>query len=259
MTDDATTPPEGPAPEAAEPPGTESPAQAQHPVRLASILGSLGAAALCLAWFLPWVEVDQRVADDFHATVSRELERRTEPSPGAEEFLQIAEAMQETGALSGTDFIHWLRAGQAFSAELDADVNPGMDADAHVRRLRLVQYLLYGMPLAAFLLLTHFVMHRFRRARAPVLILAILTGLAALVTAATLDFTEEFIADAIEQGRAQLGLGWACLVAGGVGMAVAGVFGVRPRNWFRVYTISAATAVALGLLALRYLETGGVL
>ncbi len=237
---------------------TPSEPPARHPVRLASLLGTFAAAALCLGWFLPWVEVDRRMADDFHATVTREIERRGEASPGAEEFLQIAETMQEQGALKGTDFIHWLRAGQTFSAELDEEINPGVQADEHVRRLRLVQYLLYGIPLAAFLLLAHFLMHRFRRARAPVLILAILTGLAALVTAATLDFTQAFIGDAIRHGSATLGHGWTCLLWGGAGMTVAGVFGVRPRNWFRVYVISAATAAALGVIALRYLESGGL-
>lgn len=247
--------PEDPKPPS-EPAAAPAPEVPHRPIRLASIVGSIAAAALCLGWFLPWVVVDPRVADDFHATVTRSIEEREEPSEGAQEFLQIAETMREEGGLKGTDFIHWLRAGQTLSAELDADVNPGVAPDPHVRRLRLVQYLLYGIPLAAFLLLAHFLMHRFRRARAPVLILAILTGLAALVTAATLDFTQKFIGDAIRSGSAVLGWGWHCLVWGGVGMVVAGVFGVRPRNWFRVYVVSAATAAALGVLALWYLQQG---
>ena len=257
MTDDAPPPSETPA--AAPAAGADQPAEAPaRPVRLTSVLGSLAAAGLCLAWFLPWITVDRRMADDFHATVTRELERRETPSEGAREFLKIAETMREQGALKGTDFIHWLRAGQTFSAELDEEVNPGVAAEEHLRRLQLVQYLLYGIPLAAFLLLAHFLMHRFRRARAPVLILAILTGLAAIVTAATLDFTQAFIGDAIRHGSASLGMGWRCLLWGGVGLALAGVFGVRGRNWFRVYLISAATAAALGVLAVRWLETGGL-
>ncbi|MDF1700935.1 MAG: hypothetical protein P1V36_07225 [Planctomycetota bacterium] len=202
--------------------------------------------------------MDARLAADFHATVTREIAEREKPSEGAADFLRIAETMQAQGALKGTDFIHWLRAGQTFSAELDAEVNPGVEAEAHLRRLRLVQYLLYGIPLAAFLLLAHFLMHRCRRARAPVLILAILTGLASIVTAATLDFTHRFIGDALHAGTASLGWGWHGLLWGGAGLAIAGVFGVRPRNWFRVYVISTATAAALGVIALRYLETGGL-
>jgi hypothetical protein len=226
---------------------------------MTSLFGSLAAACLCVAYFLPWVQVDATLAADFHATVTREIERREKPSEGAQEFLDVAETMLAEGALRGTDFIHWLRAGQSFSRDLDDEINPGVSADDHLRRLELVKILLYGLPLAAFLLATHFLMHRFRRARAPVLILAILTGLGAIVTAAVLDLTQAFIAPALIEEGAQLGVGWYVLLWGGVGLTVAGVFGVRPGNWFRVYVISAATAVALGVLALRYLQTGGLL
>ena len=255
MTEDAPPPAETP-PMPSE--GVAVPAAQPHPLRWASILGSAAAAVLCAAWVLPWILVDDDVARDFHATVTREIESRGGPSAGTEEFLRIAETMRAEGGLRGTDFIQWLRAGQTFSNELDAEVNPGVQAEAHLRRLRLVQYLLYGIPLAAFLLLAHFLMHRFRRARAPVLILAILTGLAAMLTAAVLDYTQGFISDAIRAGGADLGWGWRALLWGGVGLAVAGVFGVRRRNWFRVYMISAAMAAAIGVLAVRYLETGGL-
>ncbi len=257
MTEDA-APPTEPAPAAAPDAAAAPEPPAKRPVRLASIVGSLAAAALCAAWFLPWLRVDDAIARDFHATVEREIAKRETRSAGAEEFLQIAEAMVAQGALRGTDLIHWLRASQTFSSELDAEINPGVQAEQHLRRLRLVQYLLYGIPLGAFLLLAHFLIHRFRRARAPVLILANMTGGAAVVTAFALDFSTGLVGQAIERGEAAVGIGWWLLVAGGSGLIVAGVFGVRVRNWWRVYFISAATAAALGVLALRYLETGGL-
>lgn len=225
---------------------------------MASVLGSLAAAALCVAWFLPWVIVSDRLAANFQATVERAVESRGASSDGTQRFQRVAERMRTRGGLSGIEFIHWLRAGQVLSRELDAETNPGVEADEHVRRLELVRILLYGIPLAAFLLAAHFCMHRLRRARGPVLILCIVTGLASVLTAAVLDFSLGFAAPALHAHDAHLGVGWHLLLWGGGGLATAGVFGVRANNWFRVYAISAATIAALGLVALAYLESGGL-
>ena len=233
-------------------------------VRLTSVAGAAAAACLCASFFLPWVRVDRALADDFHATMERAVADRTPPSDGAREFLALAVHMRDEGGLRGVDVIHWVRASQSVGRDLDRAAASGLAAEEHQRRLALVLLLLYGMALAAFLLAAHFLVHRFRRARAPVLILCILTGLMAVVTAYILDFAQRFSAGTLDQtgqplvGHWELSGGWVCLLTGGALLTLAGVFGVRARNWFRVYVISGATAAGLALIALRYLETGAV-
>jgi hypothetical protein len=239
-------------------------AVARGRVRLTSVVGAVASACLCASFFLPWVRVDDAVAEEFHATMQREAQAGDTPSAGARAFLALSTDLRHDHVLRGIDLITWVHASQAVSRDLDRASNPGLHAGAHERRLTLVEVLLFGMPLAAFGLCAHFLVHRFRRARAPVLVLCLLTGLAAVVTAWVFDFTQRFSA-AVSQGAASnlgagwhLGAGWACLLAGGATLGLAGIFGVRTGNWLKVYVVSGATAAGLALLAAHYVQSGSV-
>lgn len=225
---------------------------------MTGLAGALAALCVGVSFFLPWVLIEPERAQQFLEAVNRDLDARETPPAGGEAFREIAQSMVDEGTLRGADLIRWVRTAQTFSAELDATMNPGVEAGAHQRRLELLRILLYGIPIGAFLLAAYFLFHRFRRARAPVLILCILVGVAAVVLAATCRFTHTFIGQALREGTSSSGLGhgWMALLAGGAVLGVAGFFGVSTRNWFRVYVASAATMAALAFLALRYLETG---
>ncbi len=249
--------------EAESAPSTQE-AAAEAPVRprmrVTGVAGALAALCVGVSFFLPWVHVAPQRAQQFQDAIHGAIKERDVPPAGAEDFKKLAATMVREGALRGTDFIHWVRTAKTLSAELDAAENPGLDAARHQRRLELVRLLLYGIPIAAFLLAAHFLFHRFRRARFPVLVLCILVGTAAVVLAGTLQFAHSFIGQALQQGAPAGGLafGWNLLLVGGAALGLAGFFGVTARNWFRVYSISAATAAGLTFLALRYLEKGGL-
>ncbi|MDJ0522269.1 MAG: hypothetical protein QNJ90_09370 [Planctomycetota bacterium] len=241
-----------------EPAVGDSPARPR--LRVTGIAGAVAALCVGLSFFLPWATVAPEHAQQFEAAVTKSIDERATPPAGGEDFRTLARTMVAEGALTGADFIHWVRTAKTFSAELDASANPGVDAGAHVRRLELVRVLLYGIPIAAFLLAAHFVFHRFRRARFPVLVLCILVGGASVVLAGTLQFAHGFMAQALPGGArgGSLAIGWNVLLVGGAVLGLAGFFGVSARNWFRTYVVSAITAAGLAFLALRYLETGGL-
>lgn len=241
-----------------EQPAPDAPVEARPRLRITGIAGALAALCVGISFFLPWARVAPDHAQQFQDAVNRSLEARETPPAGGEDFRALAATMVDEGALRGTDFILWARTAKVFSAELDASSNPGVDAQAHQRRLELVRILLYGIPIAAFLLAAHFVFHRFRRARFPVLVLCILVGTASVVLAGVLQFAQRFIRQTLPSDvpGGGLAIGWQLLLVGGAALGLAGFFGVNARNWFRTYVVSAVTAAALAFLALRYLENG---
>jgi len=247
--------------EAATPP----PEAPRARLRVTGIVGALAAVCVAGSFFLPWIHIGRGRAEQFLDAVNRDLTARQdaqEPPPaGGEDFRALGETMVREGGLKGADLIRWVRTARTFSAELDATANRGVDADVHQRRLLLMRLLLYGIPIGALLLAAHFLFHRCRRARWPVLVLCILVGVAAVVLAATCQFTHSFLGQALHEGTMSSGLGsgWYLLLWGGAFLGLAGFFGVTARNWFRVYVASAATLVALGFLAYHFLETGKIL
>ncbi len=253
----ATTPPEKPPPPA-------SPASPGR-LRVTGVVGALAAVCVAGSFFLPWVHIGPVRAQQFLDAVNRDLRAREEaqepPPAGGEDFHALGLTMVRERGLKGVDLIRWVRAARTFSAQLDATDNRGVDADRHQRRLQLMRWLLYGIPIGALLLAAHFLFHRFRRARWPVLVLCILVGVAAVVLAATCQFTHSFLGQALHEGapRSGMGGGWLLLLWGGAFLGLAGFFGVTARNWFRVYVASAATMTALGFLAYHYLESGRLL
>jgi len=242
-------------------PAQDAEATVRPRLRLTGVAGALAALCVGASFFLPWVEVNPERARQFQDAVERDLSGRDPPPPGGAGFRRLATTMVEDGALKGTDFVLWVRAAKAFSAYLDTSENPGVEAQAHQRRLELARLLLYGIPVGALLLAAYFLFHRFRRARFPVLVLCILVGVASVVLAGALQFAHGFIEQTLRSGApsGDLGMGWRLLLGGGAVLGLAGFFGVTTRNWFRVYVISALTAAGLAFLALRYLETGGLL
>ena len=250
----------GEAEPTSEPHRADTATEARPRLRITGLAGALAALCVGVSFFLPWARVAPEHARQFQAAVNESLDARETPPAGGEDFRALATTMVDEGALTGTDFIRWVRTAKTFSAELDASSNPGVAAQAHQRRLELVRILLYGIPIAAFLLAAHFVFHRFRRARFPVLVLCILVGAASVVLAGTLRFAHSFIAQTLPSGAAGGGLaiGWQLLLLGGAALGLAGFFGVNARNWFRTYVVSAITAAGLVFLALRYLQIGAL-
>lgn len=245
---------------------TGSPDPAQEPphrrpgrLRVTGVAGALAALAIGASFFLDWVTVEPELARHLRADIDRALARADTTAATERDIESIADTLVANSALSGTDLIHWVRTAHSYNVDLDeeaaktAPVPRGMQ-----RRLQVARVVLYGLPLAGFLLGAYFLFHRFRRVASPILILSLLTGMLAVFLAGALDYGHALVRRTLGGAADQidLGVGVLVLLAGGTLLALAGVFGVSARNWLRVYAGSALTAAGLGVVAWRYVFHG---
>jgi hypothetical protein len=223
-------------------------------LRLTSMAGCAASVALVVGFFLPWARVPPDLAMHTLARAERRLDGSTRPGPrDPEDWRRLWENVALQGHVAGPDVFHWARiAAPRDPGLLGAGRWEGDESEAVAgRAIRLAAIGVAAVPLAALLLVLHFLAHRLRRARAPALILAMLAGTAAVLVASAHDVVK----GALPEGLAPApGLGvW---LVGGAALVLAGAFGVRLRNWWTVYGGTLAVGAALALSAWGYLRWG---
>lgn len=251
-------------PESAADTATPAPAPRHRGrVRVTSLAGTCAALLLGLCFFLDWVRVDPALGTHFLAGIEKAIAQKVdeggEKTVVDEHFLTIGHTLEDQGALTGMDIIFWVRSAGAFGQGIESPVARAEDARTQ-RILVIARILLYSLLLVAFLLAAYFLFHRFRRVTAPILILCILVGATAVVLAGGLHYAYELVQDALggPAHGVSPGPGANVLLAGGALLALAGVFGVSGRNFYRVYVGAGVTALCLLLLGQRFLQTGSL-
>lgn len=260
---------------------TDASAPPRSRIRLTSVAATLAAIVVAGSFFLPWVAVPREEAEHFQAEMTRRLADSAEPLPPgveAEDWRRLAALAAEQGEVSGIDIFYWARTAHATTlayerAEAEAEaLDPGGlgseggagDVPASSERplserlsstvsrvLLLVAIALAGVSVGGVLVGLALLVGRLHHAPSPVLILALLTG----VLAVGIPAAYSIVAPALgfeTHPRAGLIL---LLPAGGV-LLLAGVFGVRRRNWWRVLVGTLFTAGLLALLAWGYVASG---
>jgi hypothetical protein len=220
-----------------------------HRVRVTSVAGALASLALVGGIFLRWLEVKPEYAHALRAAVKREVERPGKPtSAAAKDYGRLAETLVTEGGLTGLDLWLWTRSARAYAAEIRGEA-PG--ADTAYRRGTVAAALLVLLAVGSLLLAGYFLGHRLHRARTPALILSMLVGSSALILAGLHDHILEFASEVTSPGP-----GFAILLGAGAMLALAGIFGVTAKNWWRAYAGTLLTGTALVVLAWGYLEWG---
>jgi hypothetical protein len=214
-------------------------------VRWSAVIGALAGFALLAAFFVDWFVVTDAEAAE---ALRREVESHTtgDDSPGAVAWRQRAQELVERGSVTGLDFYSWSRTAPGY--ERKAHGTPEGPVD---RAIFVVGLAALALPIGGGILGLYFVTHRFRRARSPILILAMLLGLVAVAIPAAYKFGEGIVGrvtDAAVGARALSALGGVLLLVGS--------FGVRAENWWRVFAGAAATGGALGLVGWAYVRWG---
>jgi hypothetical protein len=223
-------------------------------MRLTAIVGTVASIALIAAFFSPWVRVTEATAMGYERAVNARLADPTRPKPAVpDDWHRLAEDLSRRGRLTGLDVFFWARTAATTAHERregqavpDTALGPRFE-----RAILALEILLAALPIGALVLAGYFLRHRFRRVRTPPLILAILLGSLAVSMAAAYRVVE----GAIDQETDEAG-GLGLLFAAGALLVLAGAFGVRARNWWRVYGGSLATAAAAGALIFGYVMYG---
>lgn len=228
-------------------------------IRLTSVAGTVAALLLGICFFLEWIEVDPRLGSRFREGIDEAVADADTKGFVEEEFQKLGKTLEDQGALTGMDLIHWVRTASAYGATIEGKRERASDATTQ-RALLLARLLLNVLLFVAFLLATYFVFHGFRRVTSPVLILCILVGATAVVLAGGLHYAQDLVQDALGSAADGIatGPGAKVLLLGGAGLVLAGTFGVSGRNFFRVYAGVALTAGALYILVLRFFDTGAL-
>jgi len=227
-------------------------------VRVTSVVGALASAAIVVAFFLPWLHVPPDQARRYLERMEERFEKPLQPVPegvSERDWLRLARIAAEEGSVSGLDIFYWARLarstadayGRAEGAEPD-------EPPAKLSRVvRLVGIVLAALPVAALLLALYFVVQRLRRAHSPTLVLAVLSGVVAIAVPAAYSILESGLAV-----RTRPAVGLHVLGAAGPALLLAGVFGVRLRNWWRVFLGALAVGGGLVLLAWAWVAAGRV-
>jgi hypothetical protein len=224
-------------------------------VRWAALFGCLGCVVIVAAWFLPWIHVPEgdrrRVLDALRPRVEA-LPKQGEAADHAARFGVVEESV-ERGHFTGLDLFHYLRSAWALNrwyvGPEPRDATGGQWWTQ--RTLLLGAVLLAALPAVALLMTSYFLTHGFRRAASPMLILMTLVGVGAgMATIGWLRFTDlAFL-------PLPAGIGLQATAGAAVVLALAGVFGVTSRNWWRVYAGAAVTLGAIAVLAWAYVSGG---
>jgi hypothetical protein len=214
---------------------------------MTTVVGTLAGLALVAAFFLPWVRMPQEVAARYRARIHASLSDPVRPPPSnADDWRRLADLVAERGAVTGLDVFYWARTAHATAGELQDG-----EESRTSRGILLAAILVIGVPILSLLLVLHFLVHRLRRARSPALILAMLTGAAAVGIASVYGIVAGVV-DRETDGA----IGLTILLVGGFALFLAGAFGVRLRNWWRVFGGTLVVGAALAFLGYVWLRWG---
>lgn len=227
-----------------------------RPRRLAAVAGTCASALLAVAFFVSFLDVDRAQAARLAERIKADTARRSVDRELGADFARVFETVASQGFMTLADLVHYARTaglerdnviyGGARSGRAgDADA-PGFD-----RLLWLLLLLAAAPPLGAVLLAGYFTYHGWRRARSPMLILALVVGAMGLVFPLAYQYARYELEPHLVPA-----IGFWCQLAGGAGLVLVALFGVSIRNWWRVYVGGVLTVVCLALIAWAYLERG---
>ena len=238
-----------PAPAPAPPPS--APAER---LRDAAVVGALASLLFLASYFLPWISVPPEQRPRIREAIAPGIDDLTKTHPDlAKDFRTLLDSVAGTGKVGAIDLFLYARSAR----RLNVVIEPERELDSRsrplvVRRAFLVAAVVLAvLPVLAVLLALHFLVHRFRRARSPVLILLILAGGAG--TAVTVAWYAVARALPLHEST---GIGMRMALLGAASQACAGIVGVTGRNWWRVYAGSLATLAAVAFLLWAYVTTG---
>lgn len=230
------------------------PQAAPRPRRVAAVAGTVAGALLVTAFFVPYFGLDAADAGRLAEHIAAETAKRSVDVELGRDFTRVFEAAAQQGYVRLADIVHYARtAGRQRDNVIYGGERSGRARDRGApgfeRLLWLMLLLAAAPPLGAALLGVYFVYHGWRRARSPMLILALLVGAAGLVFPAAYQYARYELAPHLVPAT-----GYWFAVAGAAGLALVALFGVTLRNWWRVYLGGAVTALGLALVAWAYLE-----
>ncbi len=267
---------------------TDSPPPHAHHrprIRLTAILGCLAAIGVAVGFFLDWATVRPEFAEKYRAAVVEHHEREFTPSPTADDWKALADHLVAHGGVSGPDVFHWARTARATAARLreteqraeaqrvdvERERTPGDPADPGAvtsdapstdryprdplfeRAMVPVATFLAFVPIGAAFVAFYFLLHGLRRARTPVLVLAMWVGVIAVSFPAAYRIAEGAID--LDTDPAP---GLSVLLVSGFALFLAGVFGVKAENWWRVFLGFLVVGVLVGALGYAYIRWGTV-
>jgi hypothetical protein len=222
-------------------------------VNLAAVFGCLACALAVAAFFLPWIVIPEAKRPEIRAAYApriAELEE-TNADLAAPWRILLAQSV-DAGHFSGLDLFLYGRSARDLNRSLSGAASDyGAGRAALLRRAFYVGYVTLALlPVLALALAVHFLVHRFRRAKSPVLILLVLLGCAGGAIAIGWD-------QAGLGFQLKTGIGLELMLVAAVAQASAGLFGVTAKNWWRVYAGALVTLAAVSALVWVYV-TGGV-
>ena len=225
-------------------------------MRITSLVGTLASAAICVAFFLPWLAVESVQAERYLERMEERFQDPVHPVPegvSKRDWLRLARLGAEHGYITGLDIFYWARmAGQTSEAYGRAE-RAGRDAPPSTlaRAIHLVAIVLGVLPVVALFIALTFIVQRFRRAHSPTLVLAVLSGVGAIAVPAAYSILERGLD---VQSKAAVGLH--ILGVAGPLLLLAGVFGVRLKNCRRVFMGAVIVGGGLALVVWAWLERG---
>lgn len=227
----------------------------ENRVRVTSIAGALASIAIVVAFFLPWVEVREEDARHYRERLETRLRdplQSVPPGVNVDDWRRLARLVADQQYVSGLDVFYWARTAKATADAFAADSPTGNGGSTMVARgLHVAAVALAVLPVVALLLAVYFVVRFLRGAHSPALILAVLDGALAIAVLGTYGIVRGGggIPTRLAGGLDLLGVG------GGV-LFLAGVFGVRLTNWWRVFGGAVLVGGSLALLAWGYVSGG---
>jgi hypothetical protein len=232
-------------------------------IRLTAALGGIAAVAVAVGFFQDWVTVEEDTARKYREAQRERALSEFEPSPTTEDWKALADHLVEHGAIGGLDVFHWARTARREARLLREDADRARArADAVAapappygeRALLVLAVLLAFVPVGGIFIAFYFLLHGLRRAKTPVLVLAMWVGAVAVAFPAGYRRIAEGVLDAETDPTTGLSV----LLVGGFALFLAGVFGVKAENWWRVFLGFLVVGALAGSLGYAYLQWGTV-
>jgi hypothetical protein len=247
------------APSEVSPP-TAPAAGARHPrIRLTAALGGLAAVGVVVGFFLDWATVQPEFARRYRDAQREHGESEFTPSPTTEDWKALVDGLVQRGAAAGPDVFHWARTARAEARLMRERSERRRPEGAPApepwfeRAMLVVAVLLAAIPLGGAFIALYFLLHGLRRAKTPVLVLAMWVGAIAVAFPATYRFAEPAM-----DAETDPAPGLSVLLVAGFALFLAGVFGVKAENWWRVFLGFFLTGLLAALLGWAYLRWGRV-
>ena len=226
--------------------------QKEDRIRVTSIAGTIASLVIVAAFFLPWVQVPKEEAVRYRDQMTSRMARNDPPLPAGvpeDDWRLLSETVAQEGHVTGLDIFYWARTAvmtaDAYARQGAGEEDPSIQELP--RGIHVAAIALAALPVAAVLLVFYFLLLFLRRAHSPALVVAVLNGTLAVSMPATYEIIREGIGVPTTPGDGLTLTGLA-----GALLFLAGVFGVRLRNWWRVILGAVLLGGGLALAAWQY-------